>query len=93
MSKELFFCPGDDFVFPSPQELAQSLAAELGSPHAVNIVEDGTVIELAEFGITLLLVFNAGNGVIGAMATLPSGVNLRHVTELCKAFRALGWDF
>jgi len=92
MSKELFFCPGEDYVFPSPEELARSLAAELGSPHAVNIVEDGTALELAEFGITLSLIFNAGRGVIGAITTLPSSVNLDHIAELCRAFKALGWE-
>jgi len=93
MSKELLFCPGEDFIFPSPQELARSLAAKLGSPRAIDVVEDGTAIEVAEFGITLSLIFNAGSGVIGAMTTLHSSVNLDHVDELCKAFRALGWEF
>jgi len=93
MFKELFFCPGEDYVYPSPQELARSLAAELGSPHAVNIVEDGTALELAEFGITLSLIFDAGCGVMGATTTLPSGADLGHVAELCKAFKTLGWEF
>jgi len=69
MSKELFFCPGEDFIFP-PQKLAQSLADKLGYPHAVNNVEDGTAFEVAESGITLSLISNAGQGVIGAITTL-----------------------
>lgn len=91
MSSELLFRPESDTAASSANELRQGLAAELGSPHAAAIREDGTSLELVDFGISLSLAFDEKGDLIAAAATLPSNVDFGHVAQFCKALLGVGW--
>lgn len=91
MFNELYFCRDEGATAQTVEQLCQSLAAELGSPHTVAIRDNGTSIELVEFGIKVTFVFKGDDCPIVAVVSLPRGVDVGHVAQLCLAFQTFGW--
>jgi len=93
MFNEFFFCPGDEALAASAEDLQRELVAELGSPHTVHLHEGGTRLQLVDFGITLTLTAEQNGNVLCAATVIPASTDIRHVVAMCRAFRDLGWEF
>ncbi len=93
MFDSLFFCMGDEATVRSVEELRQALADELGHACSAEFGGEEKQLIIAEFGLTLLLVFDDNGELSGATMKILRCVNLHHVAELCRAFRNAGWDF
>jgi len=72
-------------------ELCQKLAGALGVPHSKVLREDAGRFALGETGISVSLVLDEDRNPTVATATFSYDAKIKHVTGLCRAFRALDW--
>jgi hypothetical protein len=87
---ERFTFPGDGAGQITPEELRNKLAEQLGWP-GVDISHDGKWFEFGERGPAVYLEIRDGCAV-SATVDFSRVVDIRHVTETYKTFRAFGWN-
>jgi hypothetical protein len=93
MFSELVFSPGNATRARSVEDLRRALDDEMGQLCSVGVNGNGSQLVIEEIQLTLRLVFDEDRKLIGAVTSLPRNVETEHVVWLCKAFKAIGWEF
>jgi len=93
MSAELLFCSGDNAPAFSEEEVRDILADALEM-----IPDEGTYLgrkhlSFGRLGISVSLVTETTGEPIAASAIVSDWTEIKHVSRLCKAFSAMGWEF